>query len=70
MGWTAICLSTCEQDSDCGAGNPCQKVGAFGFTLATVCGCAQDADCGDGLTCCPIPYMDVSTCLTQCIQGI
>ena len=68
MGWTAICLSVCESDGDCGAGK-CQEIGAFGYTLANVCDCTSDVDCGEGLTCCEIPYVKQTTCLTQCFQG-
>jgi hypothetical protein len=66
LGLTKLCLSECVADTDCG-GQTCQDVGAFGYSLAKVCNCAQDTDCGSPLVCCTIQYVDVKTCMTQCM---
>ncbi len=66
-GWYAICLSECATDNNCGPGQTCQEVGAFGFVLANVCDCGGDSDCGEGLTCCDIPYVELKSCMTECV---
>ena len=69
MSFTALCLSSCESNADCG-GQECEEVGAMGMVLANVCACSNDNDCGTGLLCCEIPYVNVNTCLTSCIDNL
>ncbi|NOZ00790.1 MAG: hypothetical protein GXP54_02745 [Deltaproteobacteria bacterium] len=67
MGWTALCLSECAGDEDCGQNQVCQEIGGFGYVLAQVCDCATDSDCGLDLKCCNIPLINQQTCMTQCV---
>ena len=68
MGFVQLCLSDCETDADC-PDSTCETIGAWGYEVGKVCGCADDGDCASDLVCCPIPMMDQSTCLTECMSG-
>jgi hypothetical protein len=66
MGY-GLCVSECGTDADCGT-NKCQEIGGFGYVIARVCDCAPDTGCAEGLTCCEIPYIGGTTCLTECVN--